>query len=58
LIFDINEKLLRKLFNKFGTISEVNIPRDSASNKSKGYAFVNFENYFDAAKAIKELNET
>jgi RNA recognition motif-containing protein len=28
LIFDINEKLLKKLFEKFGKIKEISIPRD------------------------------
>ena len=53
LIFDINEKHLRKLFRKYGNIVDVNIPVDPATNRSKGYAFVELEKKSQALKAIK-----
>ncbi len=39
--------------NQFGTISEIVIPRNLYSGKSKGYAFVEFDKKESAQKALK-----
>ncbi|KAL4510834.1 hypothetical protein ABPG72_004988 [Tetrahymena utriculariae] len=58
LIFDINEKHLNGLLGKYGEIIEINIPVNPSTNKSKGFAFVQFANKNCALKAINELNGT
>lgn len=55
LVYDVNEKHLRNLFSKYGDISEVNIPLNPSTNKSKGFAFVQFANKNHALKAIKVI---
>ena len=40
LVFDINEKHLRQLFQKFGEVQDIHIPLNPANNKNKGFAFV------------------
>ena len=52
LVYDINEKHLRNLFSKYGEISEINLPINPSTNKSKGFAFVQFINKNNALKAI------
>lgn len=39
---DINDNDLRKLFAPFGTITYVDIYRDPASQKSKGFGFIHY----------------
>ncbi|KAL4435734.1 hypothetical protein ABPG74_018285 [Tetrahymena malaccensis] len=58
LIFDISEKHLKGLLGKFGEIIEISIPVNPSTNKSKGFAFVQFANKNCALKAINELNGT
>ncbi|EAS03801.1 RNA recognition motif 2 in vertebrate RNA-binding protein (macronuclear) [Tetrahymena thermophila SB210] len=58
LIFDISEKHLKGLLGKYGEIIEINIPVNPSTNKSKGFAFVQFANKNCALKAINELNGT
>lgn len=53
LVYDISEKHIRGLFSKYGDIQEINLPLNPATNKSKGFAFVQFENKNQALKAIK-----
>jgi nucleolar protein 4 len=58
LIVDINERLLRKLLSKFGTILEIQIPVNPENNLSRGFAFVEFSSQFEAIEAIRELHDT
>mmetsp|Transcript_467 Transcript_467/g.434 ORF Transcript_467/g.434 Transcript_467/m.434 type:complete len:106 (-) Transcript_467:342-659(-) len=58
LVFDINEKMLRKLMSKFGEIIDINIPLNPKNNKSYGYAFVEYSHKNNALKAINDLNDT
>jgi RNA recognition motif-containing protein len=39
---NVNEKQLFRKFSKFGMVSSVKIQRDSATGKSKGFGWVNF----------------
>ncbi|KAJ3296457.1 hypothetical protein HK104_001596, partial [Borealophlyctis nickersoniae] len=49
---------LRKLFEKFGPLSEVHIPIDKETKKSKGYAFILFLLPEHAVKAFTKLDGT
>jgi nucleolar protein 4 len=53
--FKITEEKLKKDFGKFGEISEVNLLKKS-DGKLVGCAFVQYKNYPDSIKAIKEMH--
>lgn len=48
---------LEKKFGEFGNVTSLYLATDEAGN-SKGFAFVNFENHEDAAKAVEALNNS
>uniref|UniRef100_A0A8B9Q090 RNA binding motif protein 28 n=1 Tax=Apteryx owenii TaxID=8824 RepID=A0A8B9Q090_APTOW len=50
-----SEDDLKSLFSPFGTVLEVNIPR-KPDGKMRGFAFVQFRNMLEAAKALKGMN--
>ncbi|XP_073886739.1 RNA-binding motif protein, Y chromosome, family 1 member F/J-like [Macaca fascicularis] len=50
-----NEKMLKAVFVKHGPISEVLLIKDR-TRKSRGFAFVTFENPEDAKNAAKDMN--
>ncbi|CAE7746991.1 PPIE, partial [Symbiodinium microadriaticum] len=52
----VNEETLHAAFIPFGDIREVNIPKDFAENKHRGFGFVDFEDAEDAAAAIENMN--
>ena len=52
LSFSVKLKDLLKLFSPYGNVREVHIPR-KPNGYMRGYAFVQFTAYFDAAKAIE-----
>ena len=53
---DFTEDDLKKFFSKFGEISSVSITKDF-KGFSKGFGFVNFNNFQEANNAIKKTNE-
>ena len=53
LSYDTNEASLRELFSKAGAITSISIPMDRATNRPRGFAFVEMESPADALKAIK-----
>ena len=53
---DFLEEDLKKFFSKFGEITSVSISKDS-QGFSKGFGFINFNNFQDASNAIKKTNE-
>eukprot|EP00794_Sanderia_malayensis_P004623 gene4623-5230_t len=55
---DVNEKILHAAFIPFGDIIDVQIPLDYATQKHRGFAFVEFEFSEDAAAAIDNMNES
>ena len=58
LSFDCDERSLRKFFEKERLkVSRVNIGKDE-NNKSRGFAFVEFENESSLSSAIKLNNQT
>ena len=52
LSFSVKSKDLLKLFSPYGNIREIHIPR-KPNGFMRGYAFVQFTAYFDAAKAVE-----
>ena len=54
----MREDHLRKLFNKFGNIVDVNVPMKMENNLNRGFAFVEFENKEIAGKAIDGMNNS
>ena len=59
LPFKCSRELLTNEFSKFGEISEIVMPTKTVGkNKKKlGFAFVQFKNVFDAAKALEATNK-
>ncbi|GMM28196.1 polyadenylate-binding protein [Martiniozyma asiatica (nom. inval.)] len=51
-----SEDDLTKLFGAYGPITSLHLAKDQ-EGKSKGFAFINYENHQDAAKAVEELND-
>lgn len=40
LVYDINERMIRRSFKKYGEITDISIPVNPSNNRPKGYAFV------------------
>lgn len=53
---EMDTKDLEELFGQFGPITSAVVQKDE-EGKSKGFGFVNFENYEHARKAVAELHE-
>lgn len=53
LSFDTTEARLRELFGQAGAIRSVTIPMDRATDRPRGFAFVEMETGADALNAIK-----
>lgn len=49
------ERDLREVFSKYGPIADVSIVYDQQSRRSRGFAFVYFENVDDAKEVSKSL---
>jgi cold-inducible RNA-binding protein len=56
LDYQATEEELRKLFEPYGAIERVTIPLDSATGKTRGFAFVEMQDENVAKAAIHELN--
>jgi RNA recognition motif-containing protein len=56
LPFSIDEADLRESFEVYGSVSSVKIITDKFTGRSKGFGFIEMENYEEAQKAITELN--
>ena len=55
--YDVREDELREEFSKYGEVIDVYLPMDRySSNRSRGFAFVNFKSKDDADAAIDALN--
>ncbi|XP_059944226.1 RNA-binding motif protein, X chromosome-like [Mesoplodon densirostris] len=53
---DTNENSLEVVFGKYGHIMEVMLMKDQKKNKSRGFAFITFENPADAKDAVQDMN--
>ncbi len=50
------EDELHNLFGKHGKVERVSIPKDGATGRSRGFAFVEMPDDVEAARAIRALN--
>ncbi len=56
LPFETGEEDLRALFGGAGTVESVNVVRDMATGRARGFAFVEMASDADAQNAISTLN--
>ena len=54
--YDMDEKGMRKMFEKYGTVASSRTIENRRSGKSKGYGFVEMPNRAEAEAAVKALN--
>lgn len=56
LSYETTEEDLRTLFSQAGTVESVDLIKDRASGRSKGFAFVVMSNQSEMEKAIQMFN--
>jgi len=56
LNYRATEEELRNLFEPYGTVERVSVPRDSATGNTRGFAFVEMQDEAAAQEAIRALN--
>ncbi len=56
LNFKVDEPGLQQLFEGYGEVSSVKIPKDRETNRSRGFAFIEMPNDEEAQAAIDGLN--
>jgi RNA recognition motif-containing protein len=56
LPYEIGENDLQELFAQVGGVESVNVMRDQATGRARGFAFVEMNTEEGAQKAISELN--
>lgn len=54
--YEVHENLLERFLSRYGRIKKAKIIRDSLTNKSKGFGYVEFFNEEDAIKMITNAN--
>mmetsp|Transcript_19259 Transcript_19259/g.33708 ORF Transcript_19259/g.33708 Transcript_19259/m.33708 type:complete len:117 (+) Transcript_19259:35-385(+) len=52
----VTESMVRAAFLPFGELTDINMPLDNASQKHRGFCFVQYEEKDDAADAIDNMN--
>ncbi|KAI3375030.1 hypothetical protein L3Q82_021543, partial [Scortum barcoo] len=57
LNYDTNEDTLAEAFGKYGSIEKVDVIRDRETGRSRGFAFVKYDNPEDAKDAMDGMNE-
>ena len=57
LPYDTSEQDLQALFGGVGAVDSVNVMRDMATGRARGFAFVEMASDDEAQKAIQQLNE-
>lgn len=57
LPYETGEQDLQTLFSGAGAVESVNVIRDMATGRARGFAFVEMESEDDAQKAISMLND-
>eukprot|EP01065_Artemidia_motanka_P002700 TRINITY_DN1126_c2_g3_i1.p1 TRINITY_DN1126_c2_g3~~TRINITY_DN1126_c2_g3_i1.p1 ORF type:complete len:584 (+),score=285.29 TRINITY_DN1126_c2_g3_i1:89-1753(+) len=53
---ETTEANLFDTFREVGPVLSIRVCRDAVTRKSLGYAYVNFQNHVDAARALQDLN--
>jgi cold-inducible RNA-binding protein len=56
LPYDTDEQALQALFGNAGTVDSINVMRDMATGRARGFAFVEMASDEDAQNAISTLN--
>jgi len=56
LVGEVDEDDLRGIFEVYGRVESVNIPRDRQSGESKGFGFLKMPSTDEAQKAIREAD--
>jgi RNA recognition motif-containing protein len=56
LPYDVAEDELKQQFSTFGNVTDVSIPKDKDSGRSKGFGFVDMPNQSEAEAAIAAMN--
>jgi len=56
LTYRTTPEMLKRVFEKYGDVGDVYIPRDAHTNDSRGFAFVRYYDERDADDAIDRLN--
>ncbi|KAI8097056.1 polyadenylate binding protein [Halteromyces radiatus] len=54
----VDEAMLMDIFSAIGPVENIRICRDAITNRSLGYAYVNFCTEIDGARAVQTLNYT
>ena len=55
--YETGEAELQELFSQAGDVASVNLVRDQATGRPRGFAFIEMSTDEGAQKAIRELNE-
>jgi cold-inducible RNA-binding protein len=58
LPYSASEQDLQDLFSQAGAVDSVNVMRDMATGRARGFAFVEMGSDADAQKAIDQFNNT
>ena len=58
LPYSVSEQDLQDLFSQAGAVDSVNVMRDMATGRARGFAFVEMGSDADAQKAIDQFNNT
>jgi hypothetical protein len=56
LSWDTTEETLRELFSTYGSVTDVVIPCDRSTGRSRGFGFVTFEDRKNGSRAIEQLD--
>lgn len=56
LNYSVTESQLRELFSQYGELKDVVLIKDSYTDRSKGFGFIEFSNPSEAEKAATDLN--
>jgi cold-inducible RNA-binding protein len=57
LPYEVGETDLQQLFAEAGTVESVNVMRDMATGRARGFAFIEMGSDEDAGKAIAQFND-
>jgi cold-inducible RNA-binding protein len=56
LSYDVSEEELKQQFSTFGAVTDVSVPKDKDSGRSKGFGFIEMPTQAEAEAAIAAMN--